>query len=70
MTGPATEIGCPHGAWGMVVECPHCGSPRHVSPSQHVSDRFLAEVERGEREWPTAQQSAGRPWWRFWGGAR
>jgi hypothetical protein len=47
------EIGCPHGAWGMVVSCPHCGTPRHVSPSQLVSDRFLSEVERGEREYPS-----------------
>lgn len=63
MTAPAApttpearmEIGCPHGAWGMVVACPHCGMPRHVSPSQHVTDRFLSEVERGERDWPSAQ---------------
>jgi hypothetical protein len=55
------EIGCPHGSWGMVVACPHCGSPRHVSPSQHVSDRFLAEVERGERPWPSDAPQEGRP---------
>lgn len=33
------EIGCPHGSWGMVVACPHCGTPRHVSPSALAAER-------------------------------
>lgn len=49
------EIGCPHGAWGMVVACPHCGTPRHVTPSEFVTARFLREVEAGQREWPRTE---------------
>lgn len=44
MSEPTMEVGCPHGAWGIVHPCPDCGTPRHLSPSQHVTDRFLAEV--------------------------
>lgn len=48
---PQTETGCPH-RFGVVRTCPECSSPRHLFTSDFVTDRFLSEVERGEREYP------------------
>ncbi len=51
------EVGCPH-RFGIVHQCPECGQPRHLSTSDSVTDRYLSEVEKGEREWPAAQPPA------------
>lgn len=50
--GAMQEIGCPHD-FGVVYQCLFCGAPRHLSTSEHVTERFSREHPgAGHYSWP------------------
>lgn len=54
MGGATQEIGCSHD-FGVIYQCPHCGSPRSCSTSQHVTERYNREHPgEGGYSWPPA----------------